>query len=236
MPTVKEVFGEVLGKLRIRELTVSAAREVAPRFRRIDLSGTTLRGASFEPGNKLQIMLRGGTRTYSPFAFDAERGALSLLVYVHGSSPGAAWAERVSEGERVRVFGPRASLALRSLRAPVVLFGDESSFGVARALAEASATPSACVFEVSRPADSALALEHLALAQDGLVSRRDDDAHLSEVAERLRGLLARDPAASLVLTGRAAAIQRLRAALKGPSTGREQKTKAYWALGKRGLD
>jgi hypothetical protein len=48
-------------------------------------------------------------------------------------------------------------------------------------------------------------------------------------------LAARTPRASIVLTGRAPAIQQLRAALKARSLS-THKTKAYWAPGKRGLD
>jgi hypothetical protein len=67
------------------------------------------------------------------------------------------------------------------------------------------------------------------------VLRRADDTHLPEVEQRLADALARTPRASLVLTGRAPAIQRLRTGLKARSLS-AHKSKAYWAPGKRGLD
>src|SRR5262245_43608225 len=125
----------LLGGLFFDELTVTEARLVSPRFRRLQLSGKSLRERSCSPGDKVQLVLSGaGSRTYSPFGFDAQQGRFEILAYLHGDHPGAAWAASVTVGERVQVFGPRKSLAFASLSGPVVLVGDETSFAVSRAL------------------------------------------------------------------------------------------------------
>jgi ferric-chelate reductase (NADPH) len=239
MATVKKLLGDVLGKLVFRELTVDQARSVAPGFRRLDLSGEGMRGAPFEAGDKVQIMLDGDMRTYTPFAVDRARGALSFLVYSHGDSPGAAWGRRVAVGDRIRVFGPRGSLPLTGLTGPVLLFGDETSFAVARALRDArggDVKGTAFVFEVTSKAAAAAALAHLELGDAQVVERRGE-AHLDEVELQVRRELAAQPLANLVLTGKAQSIQALRARLKAkPPTYAGQKVKPYWAVGKRGLD
>lgn len=239
MASVKDMVGGVLGLIGIRELTVASVQEISPRFRRFELVGEGLRGASCAAGDKVQVMLGGGARTYSPFAFDPTRGALSFLVYLHGGeSPGAAWGKQAAAGDRVRVFGPRGSLALGSIEGPVVLVGDETSFAVARSLYELRGNQHgpALVFEVSEPDEAERALAALGLQDAELVVRQPGDAHLAQLETSVRAELAGLTEPTLVLTGRAAAIQSVRSALKRQPPRAKYKTKAYWAPGKRGLD
>lgn len=235
MASVRDVVGGVLAKLKVHDVQVVATRELAPRFRLFELHSKSLKGAPWSPGDKLQLLLDAGARTYTPFAFDAERGTLSVLVFVHGDTPGSTWGRDAKESDALRVFGPRGSIALASLDAPVVFFGDETSFGCARALLDTHASNTSFVFEVAEPDVATKVLGELGITGAQLVTRRDDDGHLVELERHLSDLAARTPRASIVLTGRAPAIQQLRSGLKARSLS-THKTKAYWAPGKRGLD
>lgn len=177
-------------------------------------------------------------RTYTPLAWDSARGATQLLVYLHGNSPGAEWGRDVRVGDRCQFMGPRGSLALSSLQGPVVLFGDETSFAVAHTLRNlrAGADGVEQVFEVSSGDASESVLRELHLSDSALVERAPDEGHLPTVAERLGAALKRHPGAHLVMTGRAQAIQALRARLREEGVSAAQKVKAYWSAGKRGLD
>jgi ferric-chelate reductase (NADPH) len=250
MASLKKMIVTALGLHRA--LTVESIADIAPSFRLCVLTGEALRSAAFAPGDKLQVMLDAGARTYTPFAFDATLGRLSLLVHLHDSNaPGATWGRRLAKGAQVPVFGPRSSLPLASLSGHVVLFGDETSFGVARALRDHLGDPSISlddtarspsdrcdfVFEVSSADESSRALRELGLSNDALVQRAAGDAHLTEVDQRVREALLRHPGSHLVLTGKAQSIQHIRAQLKASSVALAgQRVKAYWAPGKRGLD
>lgn len=245
MASIKAMLEEVVGSLVFNPLTVESSRLVSPHFQRLAFTGDWLRSGACSPGDKLQVMLPGvGSRTYTPFAFDAAAGRLELLVYLHANEPGAQWGRQARPGDRVRVFGPRGSLPIAKVARPVVLLGDETSFAVARTLVQADAGAAdkvALIFEVSRPEESAAVLDDLGLAQRELVARREDGQHAAEVEERVRAALARLSAdaagCTLLLTGSAQSIQSLRAALKRrPVPGVTQKVKAYWSKGKRGLD
>ncbi|WAS89868.1 siderophore-interacting protein [Nannocystis punicea] len=237
MASVKAVLGEAVAKLLFPEWTIAAARQVSPHFRRIELTGEALR-KQYGAGDKVQVMISGaGPRTYTPFAHEPERAAVSLLVYLHGEEPGAQWGREAAVGDRVRVFGPRGSLPFPSLTGPVVLFGDETSFAAARALRElrGPAAPLSFVFEVTDPAESEAVLAELEVGPRTLVRR--GEGHLLEVERELRAALGRHAGADLVLCGNARSIQSLRAALKAaPAPHARQKVKAYWSPGKRGLD
>jgi NADPH-dependent ferric siderophore reductase len=239
MANFAEVVGHSLKKLFLRELNVVRVTRLTQRFERVDFASDALRGVRFAAGDKVQIALAGGTRTYTPFSFDAARGALSLLVYLHGDGPSAVWAKGLSEGDRAYAFGPRGSLALASESGPLLLFGDETSFALARALLESrgSASGLSFVFETAHPGESSAVSSALGLQNAELVERRQSADHGSEVEARVRAILARDSSTRLVLTGKAQSIQELRKRLKAqPLAHAGQLVKAYWAPGKRGLD
>ncbi|MBN8232116.1 siderophore-interacting protein [Corallococcus macrosporus] len=236
MASAKAMLGSMLGRFLFTEARVTQVRELSRAFRQIDCEGPALRGQGWTPGDKVQVFLPGlGMRTYTPLSWDEARGATAFLVYLHGDSPGAKWGRDVRVGDTVQFFGPRRSLALEAGDAPVVLFGDETSFAVAHAFRTAAKRDVTPLFEVTRREDCAPALRELGFeGQD--VERTPGDAHLTQVHERLREALRAKPGATLVMTGRAQSIQALRTRLRGDGERATPRVKAYWAVGKAGLD
>lgn len=238
MGAVDSLLMGAVGRFVFRASTVTDVVDVAADFRRIHLEGEDLKGVSFEPGDKIQIFMPGaGMRTYTPIHWDARRGSTTLLGYVHGDSPGSHWIRRAAVGDVCRFFGPRRSIKLAEMGGEIVLFGDETSFAVARAarlaLGEAVLSP---VFEVGDGAEAAPLLADLGLPGAAVVERKPNDGHLDALAESLGAALAARPTAALVMTGRAQAIQEMRARLGSALKSRRGKNKAYWSLGREGLD
>ena len=236
MASAKALLGSVLGRFLFLDSKVTQVRDVSRAFRQVDCEGPALRGQGWTPGDKVQVYLPGlGMRTYTPMSWDEQRGATAFLVYLHGDSPGAKWGRDVKAGDTVQFFGPRRSLVLDEGTAPVVLFGDETSFAVAHAFRTAAKRDVTPLFEVSNRMDCRQALRELGFeGQD--VKREAGDAHLAVVHERLREALRAKPGATLVMTGRAQSIQALRAKLRSDGERATPKVKAYWAVGKEGLD
>lgn len=232
MASGKGILLGALGGVLLRDAAVRAVRDVADSFRGVELAGPGLRGVTFHPGDKIQVLLPSrDVRTFTPLRWDAEAGATELLVYHHTASPAGLWIRALAVGDTCRFFGPQRSVRVES--GPVVLFGDETSAAVARALARDRAL--ACVLETSHEHDLRRALgaevEHATL-----VPRSADEAHMPVVLDRLQAELVRQPGARLVLTGRARAIQLVRAGIKARGLPRPAATAAYWSLGKVGLD
>ena len=231
-------FEAAVSRLFTRASSVNEAVTVADGFRRIRLAGPALQGVAWAPGQKLQIMLGGwASRTFTPMSWDAEAGVSELLVYTHGAGPGAAWAEQVRGGEPCLAFGPRRSLELSALVGQPLLFGDETSIGLARALRAAGFSAARVVLEATAPEAAAAALEAVGVSGATLVQRRPEDAHLTDIEAELETWSAAGGLDSCVLTGKAGSIAALHRALRrlGVARGRVL-TKAYWAPGKRGLD
>ncbi|WP_426750286.1 siderophore-interacting protein [Myxococcus sp. Y35] len=236
MASAKALLGSVLGRFLFTDSRVTQVHERSHVFRQIDCEGPALKGQGWTPGDKVQVFLPGlGMRTYTPLSWDEERGATSFLVYLHGDSPGARWGRDVKVGDTIQFFGPRRSLALEAGNAPVVLFGDETSFAVASAFRTAGRRDVTPLFEVTAPDACAPVLRELGF-EGQAVAREPGDAHLAHVHERLREVMRAKPGAVLVMTGRAQSIQALRARLRGDGDRATPKVKAYWAVGKAGLD
>ena len=224
-------------KLFTRNGQVLDVEDVGRAFRIITLGGEAVRNIEWTPGDKIQVQLGGWVqRTYTPMDWDAENGRARILVYLHAGGPGTHWARTVRKGDACVVFGPRKSIKLTRPKAPVILFGDETSLGLAVALS-GQASPLRMVLEVSALADAAPVIRRLQLDDTGICARLDNDEHFNQLGVQMSALLQAHPEAEIVLSGKAGAIQHMSRLirLQGTATGRRQ-SKAYWAPGKTGLD
>ena len=221
----------------MRPARVAGIELLSPRFRSITLEGDALKGVAWTVGQKIQVAMGSAlsARTYTPMLWDAEAGRTTLLAFAHGSGPGSRWASSLRDGDMCWFFGPRLSLDLSAVTSPAVLFGDETSFGLASALQQSrQADGTVFVFEVSDADEAGAVLAAIGLRNATVIVRQADEVHLATVASELSRLA---PGAHFVLTGKASSIQRISRALKaaGVATSR-MRAKAYWEPGKAGLD
>jgi ferric-chelate reductase (NADPH) len=223
-------------KLFTRSVTVVDIVDFGSAFRLVTLGGAALVDVAWTPGDKVQMQLGGWVqRTYTPIDWNATTGHMRFLAYLHADGPGTQWARGLRTGDAAVVFGPRKSIALAAPRAPVIVFGDETSLGLAAALSGRGAA--AVMLEVASVADTLQVLEHLQMADVHLCIRRDDQAHFTELEAHLSALLMEDASPELVLTGQASSIQRVSRFLRETGIGAGKRhSKAYWATGKKGLD
>ncbi len=233
-----------LGGFVLRQGIVRRARQISARFRWLEVGGAVLRELDWTPGDKIQVLLPElDVRTYTPFNWNRDAGTLELLLYrnqpvevaLADEHPGTRWIRTVAEGDPCRFVGPQRSLAVFA-SAPVVLFGDETSFALALALRSAASTPPSYVFEVGSKKESAAVLAELGLRDAVCIERTRDDTHLLAVGEQMEQHLSARPDARLLMSGRAQAIGALQSRRRAVGQPRPHKTKAYWSLGKAGLD
>ncbi|MET4762243.1 ferric-chelate reductase (NADPH) [Bradyrhizobium ottawaense] len=222
----------------MRPARVAGIKTLSPHFRLVELEGEALRNVAWAAGDKIQVAMGSGlsARTYTPMWWDAGNGRTRLLAFAHGEGPGSRWASSLREGDSCQFFGPRRSLDLADLQAPIVLFGDETSFGLAAALRDSLQAGGALhLFEAADIAESRLVLDSIGLGHARLMARSADDTHLATAESELLRLAANG--ARFVLTGKASSIQRVGRALKAAGVASSRiRAKAYWAPGKTGLD
>lgn len=231
-------INRALLSLFMKRTTIAACEDIAEGFRLIVLEGPALKAATWTPGQKIQIAMGSAfvARTYTPIDWDAAAGRTRLVGYAHGEGPGSAWIRRAEPGSACDLFGPRRSLDVSAVSAPLAVLGDETSIGLACALVRhGGARAETCLFEVGDLEAGRQILSRLGLEGGALFGRAEDGTHLDAMEAALPALI--DNGAVFVLTGNASTIQRLRQNLKSrgvPPT--RLIAKAYWAPGKTGLD
>jgi len=215
---------------------VTGVSRLSPELVRVELTADAFRKATWVPGSKIQFRPRRGTmalRTYTPVAWDTERGVTELVAFTHGDGPAAEWFRQVSVGDPCELFGPRRSIDLREPGGPVIFVGDESSVALACALHTVTDDVTH-VFEAGDPAGLADVLPVLGIA--GRVAVVPKTADRADLLRRAREAAAAGPA-TLVVTGDAATVHAVRRDSRGwPRAPRQVKGKAYWAAGRTGLD
>lgn len=231
-------LSQALIGLFMKRATVAAIEDVAERFRLVTLDGEALQNTDWIAGQKIQVAMGSAfaARTYTPIEWDRAAGCTRILGYAHGVGPGSEWLRDLRIGDECDLFGPRGSLDARDLAGLLVVFGDETSIGLGYALARQDRVRRvACVFEAGDTASARQVIAGLDLADAALFERQADDAHLAQVEAAIAALV--DAGGSVVLTGRAAAVQHLRQTLKRRGVPASRiAAKAYWAPGKVGMD
>lgn len=229
-----------LTRLLMRPAQVSTVTRLTDHFVQLNLTGPALAGATWAPGDKVQIKFPGGlvSRTYTPVWWDPVKGAVCIVGYLHaGTGLAGEWLRKVRPGERRHLFGPRRSINLDDIGTSALLFGDETSFALAAALLHGPVGVSGhrFLFEVDDPAESATVLAMLGISEPLLIRREGQDGHYARLCDAA-GSLAPD-VSRFILTGKAPSIQQVNRTLRAAGVPSSHiRAKAYWAPGKIGLD
>ncbi|MCW7468186.1 siderophore-interacting protein [Leptospira kanakyensis] len=231
--SIKSVFSIFLTQTK-----VSKMERLAEGFVLIEMTGTKLKEAKWIPGSKVQVDVGNLTyRTYTPISVDKNEGKLSFLAYKRNDGPASTWIHSLKVGDPCEVFGPRESLDFSNIEEDAILFGDETSLGIAKVLQNNVKKKSYPFLELNSLAAGKEALGHLGLTWERLVERSLDGSHLQTIAKEMAELISKIPDAKVFLTGRASSIQQVRAYLKNSGIPTNKlKVRAYWADGKKGLD
>ncbi len=217
--------------------TVQAIDDLTPRMRRIRITGESVRGLDWVPGQHVRLQVGdflpnfgNALRTYSVWDYSSE-GWLDLCILNHSEGgPGARWARDVSIGQDVAFTRPEGRLIIQD-DAPYHLFvGDETAavaFGaMLRALPSSARVYG--VLEADGPED------RLQLAREVTWVYRDAEPLLSA----LQALdLPAEPGAAYI-AGEARTCQAVRRHLVRDRgwTRKSAIVKPFWAPGKRGMD
>jgi ferric-chelate reductase (NADPH) len=227
-------------KLFLRPAVVSRVSDLAGHFRIVQLSGDSLKGEAWKPGQALRVYLGNLTaRTYTPISWNSVIGCAELLIFLHGNGPGSAWASSVRCGDLCKLTRLQNSLDFDAIDAPPIFFGDETSIGAAHALNFAinREQRSSFVFEVSSLVESEEVIRAIDLPNAKLVQKERNDEHLEEVEDNLLRASSRSEDAEWLFAGNAISIQTLRKRLRSRDVPMAKpKVKAYWAPGKVGLE
>lgn len=236
MSTIKQKILGLIGNRMFLEAHVVSAATPAPRFRVLELQSDALAGKHWEPGSKIQVNIGAWeTRTYTPVPVDVPNGRFRVMAWLHGAGPGAKWANAVRTGERIRFFGPRASLRGPDDTRPLVVHGDETAIAMAATFLQARGGTGVHAFiEAEDPAHAEVAARAIGL-ENARFFPKGGDRHA--VLEALARAARNDPHAGILLAGHAQSIRDTRVHLRGQGVSTARlRIKVYWADGRAGLD
>lgn len=117
-----------------RRVRVASTEWVTPAYRRLVFEGDELRGFH-SPGadDHLRIFFDDETsREYTPVAWDAEAGSLTLDFVIHSDGVATRWAAEAEPGDEVVIGGPRGALVLEGSPDWWLLAGDETALPAIR--------------------------------------------------------------------------------------------------------
>jgi len=234
------VVETVIHRLVSCRAMVTSIEPVAEVYRLVRLAGEDLRGRRWVPGEMIQLGFAGlNGRAYTPHAFDAERGELEFLAFLHGPGLAADWLRSAGVGESLFFVGPRRALAFDAVPRPLFVFGDETSFSTAAVLhaTREGMRGVTCVFEVEDEASARVVLERLGLREGVTVIARDEGgSHLQLLAGELERAVRSAPGLHCVFTGKAASIQWMyKTARRVGLTSKRVTNLAYWSPGRKGF-
>lgn len=165
-------FSRALLRMFMKHAQVTEVETIAEGFRLITLESPEFKGLHWTAGQKVQIAMGSAfiARTFTPIEWDARAGKTRILGYVHGAGPASAWIGAAKPGDECDVFGPRASLDTGGIAGPRVLFGDETSIGLAHTLSRlGTGNLLSCLFEVNAIAPARDVLARLDLDRADLI-------------------------------------------------------------------
>ena len=132
-----------------RLLTAANVIRLTPKMVRVDFTSPELEGVvSAAPDDHIKLFLPDPKapdgrcmRDYTPRAFDAARGVLTIDFALHESGPATDWARAAKVGDTLEIGGPRGSAVVPDDFDFYLLVGDETALpAIARRLEELRAS------------------------------------------------------------------------------------------------
>ncbi len=125
-------ISRVRRETRRRTLAVASVERLTPRMQRVHFTSDDLRDFdSGAPDDHIKLFLPTPegpqSRDYTPRAFDAARGRLTVDFALHEAGPATAWALAAKAGDRLEIGGPRGSNIVADDFDWYLLIGDETA-------------------------------------------------------------------------------------------------------------
>ncbi|WP_158792113.1 siderophore-interacting protein [Granulicella sp. L60] len=240
MIPIPKFMSTAIERVIFRQVTVSKVRFLSERLQCLEITGESLKGAAWLPGQVVRFNVGNlTTRSYTPMRWDPIRGSAEFILFLHDRGPGSLWAAGLDEGDICNIRQLRNALDLTLIEDPVIFFGDETSFATAKALHDIASgnEPNTYIFEVSSIKESEPVLQFLGIPSINLIEKKADHGHLYDafITIDLTARTMRNPCC--VLTGQALSIQKIRQELRVQRFPIQLlKTKAHWSNGKAGMD
>jgi NADPH-dependent ferric siderophore reductase len=239
MPRVAKWLGDTMEGLLGSKFPLMKVMEIAyinPAIKRIRFKGN-LSGMNFQLGYAVIIRVNDTEyRNYSVSFSDVEHGILEIIFHLHGTAPGCVYMDSLTVGDHARISMPRGQKQYDPAVKKQLLFGDETSLGMAVAFQpylKKNAHQFHFYFELeeaNKNVPQLLGLENYTIFPKNNHFRNEQwisDLPVFKTADWLT--------ANFILTGNVKSVQTFRRVLKTHHITGRIFTAGFWLEGKTGL-
>jgi len=243
MPSVPKWFADTLEKVTSKHyhpVTVTHTMYYTPELKLVRFEGE-INSAVFVPANVVEFRVSDTEyRHYTPSLYDAESQVCEVIFYLHGKGIGSRWAENLKKGDSMKLMGPGGRMSYQPGFDRHFVFGDETSLGLMRCMANAAQQYDHAFFGLTELEEEHVDWVRYLDIRDVMTtgsSMANPAQPAIELIDRWEGpFWEKISTTCFYLTGRARSIQQLRQFLLLKGVGSRQiKTYPYWAEGKKGL-
>ena len=216
-------------------LTILRADYMTPAIKKIRFQGDISKMSFLVGGASVIRVSDTDYRNYTVASYDIKKGILEIIFHIHGNGVGGRYIDTLKTGDELYISSPRGRAAYDPKVKRYLIFGDETSLGLACSLLpflKKNEHHFHFYFELDEANQNApqlLGLENFTVfPKNGLFNNEQwiKDLPVFQVAGW--------QAANFVLTGNAASVQTFRKVLKNNTTGKVF-AQGYWLEGKKGL-
>ncbi len=237
MPTAPKWMFDVAERLmpKLPLMEVTHTELLSQAVKKICFKGD-LKKLNFQPGSYIDFRV-GDTeaRRYTASYADTETGALELIVHLHGKAQGSLFMDNLKMGDAINMNTPRTHKYYDKSAKELVVFGDETSLGLARSflpVLKKNKQPFRFYFELdeaNKNIPELLYLENFTVfPKNGLFRNEEWISNLPVIQTP------EWQEANFVLTGNVRSAQTFKKVLKNKGHGKIY-LHGYWLEGKKGL-
>lgn len=241
MPRIPKWIGDAMESVlasKYLHVTVLETEYLTPQLKRVRFEGD-LAHTDFQTGYVVSLRVNDADyRHYTLLRFNKQEGDFEIFFHLHGSGPGSGFAERLKNGDQLKMVIPRGKKMFREDSSWHFFSGDETALGLFTDIKEAAGKQGGLctgILELDAriPVPDSLRLAPYITDKNNPDKTAEMLACLQDIKEDMGDQW---PNMTCYLAGNAASIQRVRKALleQGISS-RNILTQAYWATGKTGL-
>lgn len=136
MPSAPKWLFDVVDRLwpKLPIMEVSDTQLLSPTVKRVNFTGDLTDVAS-KPGSFIDFRVNDtDARRYTVSAIDFKQGIIECIAHLHGDGPGSRFMEALQIGDQLQMNQPRPYSYYHESFTKYIVFGDETSLGLARSL------------------------------------------------------------------------------------------------------
>jgi len=239
MPKIAKWMGNALEGIMSSKMPMMKVVEIVyltPFVKKVRFQGN-LTAMNFQLGYAVFIRINDTEyRNYTVSETNLEQGTLEIIFHLHGNGPGSHFIDKLKIGNQIRIGVPRGKKMYDQSAEKHLIFGDETSLGLAKSLHRKMDEDQKLYFFYFELDDiNSHVPEHIGL-KNYIVFPKNSIFKNSKLLDNLPIFkLGNWNNANFILTGNANSIQIIRTALKTRSCIGKIYSQGFWLENKAGL-